>query len=135
MEASKCRGVYWVHNYLFSYDPKKEEWERLEDMPFGSSHSEAQTAVLNNRIIVLGGTGDRDELLDKVQEYDPAHNRWRQLRPLPVPRKGGVVWVNDDTLFLNGGQIVHDRHVPSERSVVSETVSAKIKRGYWLDFF
>jgi hypothetical protein len=135
MDASKCCGAYWVHNYLFRFDPQKEEWERLADMPFGSSHIESQIAVIGNRIVVLGGTGDRDNLVDRVQEYDPAQNRWRQLNRLPMPRKGGVVWEKDGSLYFNGGQSMPDRHKPFERPVLSESMVAKIKRGSWLDFF
>ena len=92
MDASKCCGTYCAHNYLFRYEPKQEKWERLADLPFGSSHIESQTIIIDERIIVLGGTGDRDIFVDKVQEYDPIRNCWRQMKRLPIPRKGGIVW-------------------------------------------
>ncbi len=131
MDAAKCCGTYFVHDYLFRYDPASEQWTRLADMPFGSSHMECQIVVIDGRILVLGGCGDRDQLLDRVQEYDPAHNRWRQLKLLPVARKGGIAWQDDGVLYLNGGQMSGNS---SERRVVSETVGARIKRGSWLDF-
>jgi Kelch motif len=135
MDASKCCGAYWVHNYLFRFDPMKDEWEHLADMPFGSSHIENQIVVLGNRIVVLGGTGDRDILIDRVQEYDPAQNKWRQLNRLPMPRKGGVVWEKDGRVYFNGGQTLPDRHKPWETPVVSDSMAAKLERGSWWDFF
>ena len=132
MDASKCCGTYYVHNYLFRYEPKSEKWERLANMPFGSSHIESQIVIIDNRIIVLGGTGDRDMLIDRVQEYDPARNCWRQWDRLPIPRKGGVMWERGGFLYSNGGQIGRNGH---ERQILSETTAARIKRNSWLDLF
>jgi hypothetical protein len=132
MDASKCCGTYWVHNYLFRYDPRQDAWERLADMPFGSSHMESQILVVDHRIIVLGGTGDRDIFIDRVQEYDPAKNRWSQMRRLPIPRKGGLVWEKDGSVYFNGGQTMRNRR---HRDAMAETMAAKIKRGSWLDYF
>jgi hypothetical protein len=135
MDPAQCCGTYWVHNYLFRYDPRKEEWTRLADMPFGSSHIESQTIIIGGRILVLGGTADKDIFVDKIQEYDPTANRWRQLRPLPAPRKGGVVWERNRVLYFNGGQIAPDPNKPYERNVVSDTMAAKIKHVFWRRFF
>lgn len=135
MDPAKCCGTYWVHRYLFRYDPRREEWTRLADMPFGSSHIEAQTVVIGGRIVVFGGTADRDFFVDKIQEYDPARNCWRQLRPLPAGRKGGVVWERNGVLHFNGGQIAPDKNKPYARAVVSETMAAEIRRGFWRRVF
>ena len=134
MDPAKCCGTYWVHKYLFRYDPKQEEWTRLADMPFGSSHIEAQTIVIDGRILVLGGTADKDVFVDKIQEYDPAVDRWRQLRPLPAGRKGGVVWEKNGVVHFNGGQLVRNKNKRSTRHVVSETMAAEIKRSFWSRF-
>src|SRR5436190_705612 len=134
MDPARCCGTYWVHTHLFRYDPKREEWTRLADMPFGSSHIESQTIVIGGRILVLGGTADRDIFIDKIQEYDPALNHWRQLRPLPAGRKGGVVWEKDGVVHFNGGQIAPDKNKPYARAVVSETIAAEIKRSFWSRF-
>jgi N-acetylneuraminic acid mutarotase len=135
MDPAQCCGTYWVHNTLFRYDPRKEEWMRLADMPFGSSHIESQTVVIDGRILVLGGTADKDIFVDKVQQYDPALDRWRQLRPLPAGRKGGVVWEKDGVVYFNGGQIAPDRDKPYERDVVSKTMAARIGHSFWSRFF
>ena len=135
MDAAKCCGSYLVHNTLFRFDPKTEEWERLADMPFGSSHIESQVTVIDGRIVVLGGTGDRDVCIDRVQEYDPEQNCWRQLGRLPMARKGGVVWQKAGRLYFNGGQTVPRPNRPFRRPIVADTIVCKIKRGSWLDFF
>ena len=99
MDASKCCGTYWVHNYLFRYDPKREEWERLADMPFGSSHTESQIVIVDDRLIVLGGTGNQDIFVDRVKSMSsPVRNRWRPASGLPSGPQGrggmGEGWVS-----------------------------------------
>ena len=124
MDAAACCGTYCAHNFLFRYDPRTEQWERLADMLFGTSHIEAQILIVDDRIVVLGGTGDQDILVDRVQEYDPAENSWTELSPLPQGRKGGLVWQWKHTVYFNGGQI--GEKVGTE--VVATTMASKIER-------
>jgi N-acetylneuraminic acid mutarotase len=135
MDPAQCCGTYWVHKYLFRYDPKSEKWTRLADMAIGSSHIERQTVVIDGRILVLGGTGDKDIFVDEVQEYDPATDRWRRLRPLPAPRKGGIVWQKNGSLYFSGGQIAPDKSQPYQREVVAATMVAELSRSFWNRFF
>jgi Kelch motif len=129
MDASKCCGTYWAHDHLFRYDPREERWETLAGMPVRTSHIEGQIVPIDGRIVVFGGTGDRDVFVDTVQAYDPARDRWEVLsQRLPAPRKGGVVWEKEGILYFNGGQV----SLPDgERPVVAETMTAAIERG-WL---
>jgi hypothetical protein len=132
MDASRCCGTYWAHDFLFRYDPRAERWERLADLPFACSHIESQLIALDGRIVVLGGTGNQDALVDRIQEYDPAQDRWRvSMRALPLPRKGGVVWEDGGFLYFNGGQVAV---TPDSRPVLAETMRARIERRSWLDW-
>jgi Kelch motif len=115
MDATQCRGAYWAHPYLFRYDPRREEWQRLADMLFAVSHIESQVLVLDGKILVVGGTGDRDVFSARVQEYDPVRDRWRQMKALPQARKGGVVWQTNDRVYFNGGQLTSDGTGPARR--------------------
>jgi Kelch motif/Galactose oxidase, central domain len=125
MDAATCCGTYISHTFLFRYDPRKEVWERLADMPFGGSHTEAQVLLIDDRIFVFGGTGDQDHLIDRVQQYDPANNSWREIKELPRPRKGGIVWEWQNRVYFNGGQTL-DAEDGSQ--VVAATMSAEIRR-------
>jgi N-acetylneuraminic acid mutarotase len=132
MDATQCRGAYWAHPYLFRYDPRREEWQRLADMLFAVSHIESQVLVLDGKILVVGGTGDRDVFSARVQEYDPVRDRWRQMKALPQARKGGVVWQTNDRVYFNGGQLTSDG---TDRPVVADTMAAPIRRGPWYSLF
>jgi N-acetylneuraminic acid mutarotase len=124
MDAATCCGTYWAHNFVFRYDPRTEQWERLADLLFSTSHIESQILIVDDRFVVLGGTGDQDILVDRVQQYDPAENSWTELSPLPQGRKGGLVWEWNDVVYFNGGQI-------GERfgtQVVETTMSSRIVR-------
>lgn len=132
MDTTRCLGVYWAHSYLFRYDPRREEWQRLADMPFAVSHIESQVLVLDGKMLVLGGTGDGDIFSGRVQEYDPARDRWRELKRLPHARKGGVVWQTNGRIYFNGGQLTSDGN---NRLVVADTMAARIGRGPWYSLF
>lgn len=41
--------------------------------------SEAKTAVLNNRIYVIGGSVDNDYLTSACEYYDPSQNKWTKI--------------------------------------------------------
>jgi len=132
MDASKCCGSYWAHPYLFRYDPHREQWQRLADLPVAVSHIESQVVVLDGKILVLGGTGDGDVFSARVQEYDPARDRWREMQTLPQARKGGVVWQKNGSVYFNGGQLTFDGN---NRPVVADTMVARIRRGPWYSLF
>ena len=126
-DPAKCCGTYHVHNLLYRFSPIEQKWERLADMPWGSSHIESQILIIDGRIIVLGGTGNRDIFVNRVQEYDPNRNCWRQMDRLPHGRKGGLVWEKRGFIYFNGGQTISGRN-----PVVAETMVAKVKCGSWL---
>jgi hypothetical protein len=133
MDASKCCGAYWAHPYLFRYDPHREQWQRLADLPVAASHIESQVIVLDGKILVLGGTGDGDVFSARVQEYDPARDRWREMKALPQARKGGVVWQKNGSVYFNGGQLLTPDG--NNRPVVADTMVARIRRGPWYSLF
>src|SRR4030095_5438333 len=96
------------------------------------SHIESQVLVLDGKILVLGGTGDGDVFSARVQEYDPARARWREMKGLPHARKGGVVWQTNGSVYFNGGQLTSDGN---NRPVVADTIAARIRRGPWYSLF
>ncbi len=67
------------------YDPETDAWTTLPDrMPRPRSH--AGTAVLNGKVLLIGGIDSRGRILASVDEYDPATGRWREVAPMPTPR-------------------------------------------------
>ena len=59
--------------------------------------SGAASAVLDNRLYVLGGE-TRTDVFSEVEAYDPATDTWQQLPSLPTPRHGFVAIANDGVI-------------------------------------
>ncbi len=85
------------------YDPATDSWTRIPSMNHPRSGFGA--AVWGGQIVVAGG-----ELLaplaiiDTVEIYDPAQNRWELLDvTMPVPLHGLPIAVVGDQLYLLGG--------------------------------
>lgn len=61
------------------------------------------TAVLNGKLYVAGGMTSEGELLDSVEEYDPAANRWTLKAPMPSARAHLALTALDGRLYALGG--------------------------------
>jgi N-acetylneuraminic acid mutarotase len=80
--------------HVWEWDPNNPgQWTALASMPYRASH--AVVAVIDNRIIVMGGTTANDAPLDSVIVYDPDTNSWSDQTPLPdngrLAAVGGVI--------------------------------------------
>src|SRR6266540_520544 len=84
----------------WEYDPATDEWKALAPMP--TRRGAAGAAVVNGKIYVIGGStvipGAADihptrphQVLNMVEEYDPASNSWRARAAMPTPRNHHVV--------------------------------------------
>ncbi|MDQ3441462.1 MAG: hypothetical protein M3478_14055 [Planctomycetota bacterium] len=84
-------ATYVQHNQLLRYDPFRDDWTRLADMPVAASHFEAAIQVIEGRIIVFGGKLNAERGTTAVQVYDPLTNKWQVIQDsLPDRRNGGA---------------------------------------------
>jgi N-acetylneuraminic acid mutarotase len=86
------------------YDPKTDSWEEAAPLP--TPRSGTAGAVLDNKILVMGGEMDPDSNTGTFKEneaYDPATDSWTTLAPLPTPRHGFGAGVFDGSLYTPGG--------------------------------
>ena len=90
-------------------------WSTHAPMP--TARQEVAVAVLGDRVVVMGGFGERGAPVATVEAYHPATDTWQTLAPLPVGVHHPAAAVVDDRLFVLGGYI--DRVPPwvPERSV------------------
>ncbi|MDB5358408.1 MAG: hypothetical protein JWN24_4861 [Phycisphaerales bacterium] len=87
---------------LFMWDPAHPNaWTALASMPEPRSH--AVTAVVNGRIIVVGGATTGDVALSSVIAYDPLTNTWASLTPVPSPRLAPAGGYVDGRLIVTTG--------------------------------
>lgn len=85
--------------------------------------SEANNAVVNNKLYVFGGyINSSFQATTRSDVYDPATNTWMQVADLPLPITHAGVAVDGDTIYLAGGYI-GDLSTPSTAKVFKYNVT------------
>jgi hypothetical protein len=84
------------------YDPARDRWERVADLPVASGGLEA--VAFDGTIIAMGGGDDRKRFVTPaVQQFDPATGAWTELPRMRSPRHGFAAAVVGDRIFTAGG--------------------------------
>jgi N-acetylneuraminic acid mutarotase len=104
-------GTYIQHKNVYAYDPSNDTWTRKADLPTAISHTEGETLVINNRIVVIGGLldGGSPNQTSRVQVYDPATNTWKTLATRYPKRIIGAV-----SGYWSGKIYMSDGYSPDE---------------------
>jgi N-acetylneuraminic acid mutarotase len=103
-------------NNAWEYDPVADEWKELAPMP--TRRGAASAGVVNGKIYVTGGANSLPGLTENgihparphnvvatVEEYDPATNTWKMVRPLLLARNHHVAVGAGDKLYVIGGRV------------------------------
>ena len=85
------------------YDPAKDAWTRLADMPRSKSHTESSAFVHDGKIVIAGGQVEAFASTDTVLQYDPAADSWGMLGRLPQALQGAMLQSVGDRLVLTNG--------------------------------
>jgi len=84
------------------YDPDRNRWEKLPDLPIASGGLEA--VAFGEAILAMGGGDDRRRLVTgAVQRFDPAAGSWSQLPRMRSPRHGFAAAHVGDAVYTFGG--------------------------------
>src|SRR5713226_4581908 len=117
--AGRDRPNYMLQN-LEEYNPATRTWTERAPMPTGRSGGAA--GVVNNRLYVFGGEGNPENpsmgTFNQVEAYDPAHDAWTQLAPMPLPRHALSAAVVGSRIYLPGGSIVQGGRAPGVTAIV-----------------
>ena len=107
-EARKPYGYdypFTSRDNLEVLDLDDQTWSVLAPMPGGPRAGLAVTAC-RNRIWAIGGNtmlfGDQ-RIVDRVEVYDPASDRWEPGPALPLCIQGPTVATHNDLIYLTGG--------------------------------
>ena len=90
-----------VLNRVDVFDPTRGIWSPAQSKPTGVSN--AQAAVLNDRIYVFGGLTSTFAPTDVVEVYDPERDEWFSDISLPHPMAGYALVVWRGKAYLFGG--------------------------------
>jgi N-acetylneuraminic acid mutarotase len=88
-------------NKLEAYSPAANTWLGLKPMP--TDRSALASAVLRNRIHVLGGADGTGAALATYEVYNPDLSTWSPAPPMPTARRGLTVQAVGDKLYAIGG--------------------------------
>ncbi|MBI1926641.1 hypothetical protein HYR99_20670 [Candidatus Poribacteria bacterium] len=78
------------------------KWTRKADMPTARSH--LSTSVVNGKIYAIGGYNKN--LLQTVEEYNPATNKWTKRADMPTAREGLSTSVVNGQIYAIGGELL-----------------------------
>lgn len=95
--------TYSQHSDVYAYTPSTDTWTRRADLPVGSSHFEAATLVLGNKILTIGGFLDGGEPTGAVRIYDTITDVWSTLSPLPDARENAAAAYLNGRVFVTAG--------------------------------
>jgi N-acetylneuraminic acid mutarotase len=89
------------------YDPATNTWTARAPLPLARSHITSATLIRNGQIIVLGGLGPGNRVINRVDSYNPVTNTWTQLTSLPNNRLSGISDVLPDgrIVFATGSMV------------------------------
>ena len=91
--------------------PATDKWTKKTDIPM-PVHHQAMTGY-NGKMYVFGGgvkispTSDNRYPTNRVWDYTPATNPWRELGPMPTKRGGGIALVLNNKIYVIGGAAYH----------------------------
>lgn len=128
-KCSRRKEVVYGDVYMLGDGPG---WKQLPPMPKPDSHIEFAWVVVNNSIVILGGTTEKNPvtkrmvLVGEVFQFDLNVMQWRTIGKMPYRVKTTLVAFWDGWLYFNSGQ--RDRGVddPSPRKVVGQTWRTKL---------
>jgi len=106
LTGKKSAAPYVQHDWLFSYDPAADRWDRHAGLPVPTSHFEGGTLVVNDKILVIGGimTGGENNVTNSIRFYDPATDRWTVLKDkAPFALMGCVAGYWKGRIYLTNG--------------------------------
>ena len=91
-----------MHHYYFHHTQSLQaclKWKRCQDLPVATRSG--QSVVVNGKVYFGGGEAEREDDCYIVQCYDPSHDNWTTLPPLPV-RYFGLGQVNGHLVAVGG---------------------------------
>ncbi|MGN6398513.1 MAG: Kelch repeat-containing protein [Mucilaginibacter sp.] len=91
---------------VYSYDTKKDSWQKLAEIPADRRRAGAGEAVYNGKIYIVCGIthGHRSGTNGMFDCYDPVTDKWTTLPDAPHIRDHSMAVVVGDKLYAVGGR-------------------------------
>ncbi len=94
-------GEFVTEAVVEVYDPARDEWTRVADLPEGRNHP--MTAALDGFLYVFGGYDPAGQPAFTTFRYDPGSDSWDEREPMPANAAAGGAVALDGLLYVIGG--------------------------------
>ncbi|CAJ2669615.1 unnamed protein product [Trifolium pratense] len=128
----KCsRRLEVVYGDVYMLD-EEMKWKVLPPMPKPNSHIECAWVIVNNSIIITGGTTEKHPLtkrmmlVGEVFQFNLDSMKWSVIGKLPYRIKTTLAGYWDGWLYFTSGQRDRGPDNPQPRKVVGETWRTKL---------
>ncbi|XP_010528178.1 PREDICTED: kelch repeat-containing protein At3g27220 [Tarenaya hassleriana] len=129
-KCSRRREYFYGEVYMMDDEMK---WKTLPPMPKNNSHIESAWIILNNSIVIAGGTTDwhpvtkRLTMVGEIFRFRLDTLTWSVIGRLPYRVKTTMVGFWDGYLYFTSGQRDRGPDNPQPGKVIGETWRAKLK--------
>ncbi|KAH7388495.1 hypothetical protein KP509_16G078500 [Ceratopteris richardii] len=129
----KCsRQKEVVYSDVYMLEGEAKEWKILPPMPKPDSHIEFAWALVNDSIVIVGGTTEKNPvtkrmvLVGEVFDFNLKTQKWRTLGRMPIRIKTTLVAFWDGWLYFTSGQRDKGPNDPSPKKVIGKTWRTKL---------
>ncbi|ERN13652.1 kelch repeat-containing protein At3g27220 isoform X1 [Amborella trichopoda] len=120
-----------VYGDVYMLDDGKE-WKQLPSMPKPDSHIEFAWVVVNNSIIIVGGTTEKNPvtkkmvLVGEIFRFNLNRMEWSTIGRMPFRVKTTLVGFWNGWLYFTSGQRDRGPNDPSPKKVIASTWRTKL---------
>jgi N-acetylneuraminic acid mutarotase len=100
-----------VNSFFYQYYPGINVWQKIGNCPFGDIRG-SSCSIVNNFIIVMGGSNSQGYGIKNGWRYDINANRWEDIPEIPIPVQEATSSSWRDETYLMGGRSVLDPRQP-----------------------
>ncbi|PON83626.1 BTB-kelch protein [Trema orientale] len=129
-KCSRRHEIVYSDVYMLDDDMK---WKELPPMPKPDSHIEFAWVIVNNSIVIVGGTTDKHPvtkkmiLVGEIFQFNLNKLEWSVIGKLPFRVKTTLVGFWDGWLYFTSGQRDKGPDDPAPRKVIGEMWRTKLK--------
>lgn len=122
-----------VYGDVYMLEGEGKEWKILPPIPKPDSHIEFAWVVVNDSIVIAGGSTEKNPVTKKMVlvgelfEFNLKTMSWRILGRMPYRAKTILVAFWDGWLYFTSGQRDKGPHDPSPKKVIRRTWRTKLK--------
>ena len=98
-----CSKLYVSGEEIERYDPFSNSWVSLMYNRGVDKYKRPALVTFQGFLFVVGGKTSENQVVDKVQKYNPDTDLWQEVAPMSVARIGVCVVADERSMYAIGG--------------------------------